>query len=220
MKTFTLLLLSLLLFTYLNAQNGSEPIKVTDMLKIKTAGNISLTKDGAKAVFTVTSIEPDEVNKLDYKYTTQIYTAATDGVASPIQLTYAKEGASNPVWSPDGKTLAFVRSVDNKPQIFLLPMAGGEPVQLTKSKTGASNPKWSPDGKQILFASSIPFQTLLKDSILNPGTQPPLWPSEKPGFNKNENFLGNAKPNPDGNILEVRAYLENNAADKKAIVLK
>jgi Tol biopolymer transport system component len=49
----------------------------------------------------------------------------------------------------------FNRLVDDKMQIFILSMDGGEAVQLTKYKYGASNPKWSPDGNKILF-NSIP----------------------------------------------------------------
>ncbi len=220
MRLLTAFCLSFLLLPSLQAQNGTEPIKITDMLKIKTAGNISLTKDGSKAAFTVTSIVADEKNKSDYKYETQIYTIATNGSSIPKQLTNAKEGGSQPAWSPDGNQLAFVRTVDDKPQIFLLSMDGGEPLQLTKYKYGASNPKWSPDGKQILFSSAIPFQNLLKDSLVNQSFQLPVWPYEKPGFAKNENLNSDSsKANPDGSISEIRAFLENDIADKKAVVL-
>jgi Tol biopolymer transport system component len=44
---------------------------------------------------------------------------------------------------PDGKQLAFIRYVEEKSQIFILSMEGGEPVQLTTVKY-ANNPKWSP----------------------------------------------------------------------------
>jgi dipeptidyl aminopeptidase/acylaminoacyl peptidase len=220
MKSLIALFTSFLVITALHAQNGNDPVKITDMLKIKTAANITLTRDGSRAAFTITEIVPDEVNKLDYKYRTQIYTVSTDGVSKPKQLTSAKEGGSQPAWSPDGKQLAFVRTIDEKPQIFLLPMDGGEPVQLTRFKLGATNPKWSPDGKQILFSASISLQNFLKDSILNPRMDLPLWPNEKPGFTKNQNLASsNAKPNPDGSTSEIRAYLQSNETDKKAIVL-
>lgn len=220
MKIF-ITLLSLFLIIRLDAQNGTEPVKVTDMLKIKTAGNISLTKDGSKAAFTVTSIIPDDTNKSDYKYQTQIFIVAAAGSSVPRQLTYSKEGASQPAWSPDGSQLVFVRTVDEKPQIFLLSMDGGEPLQLTRNKSGATNPKWSPNGKQILFSSSVPFQTLLKDSSLNRPFELPAWPYEKPGFIKNENLYYDTTvaTNPDGSIAQIRAYLEKDVTDKKAIVL-
>jgi dipeptidyl aminopeptidase/acylaminoacyl peptidase len=201
------------------AQNGKDPVKVTDMLKIKSIGGITLSNDGSKAAFTVTSIEPDGDNKWEYRYINQVWMTTTDGNSSPKQLT-SKEGSSQPAWSPDGKQLAFVRLADGKPQIFLLSLDGGEAVQLTKFRYGAGTPRWSPDGKQILFSSNINLKDLLKDSILNPNKEIPKWPFEKPGFDKNENLKASiAKADPDGNIEEIRAYLENNANDKKTKVI-
>ena len=52
------------------------------------------------------------------------------------------------------------------------------------------------------------------------GKQVPKWPYEKPGFDDNSQLkLNTAKADPDGNWDEVRAYLENNANDKKAKVI-
>jgi dipeptidyl aminopeptidase/acylaminoacyl peptidase len=41
-------------------------------------------------------------------------------------LTRDRRGLSQPRWSPDGSQLAFLANVDGKPQIFVLPMGGGE----------------------------------------------------------------------------------------------
>lgn len=202
------------------AQNGSQLIKVTDMLNIKTSGNITLSKDGGKAAFTVTTIDTVGNSQWDYKYVSQIYVLNTDGSSAPRQITFSKEGANQPAWSPDGLQLAFVRVIDTKPQIFILPLQGGEAIQITKTKYGGGNPKWSPDGKKILFSTAISFDELLKDSLLNPSKRLPAWSVEKPGFEKNEQLRkSNVKPNPNGNMAEIRAYLENNVADKKARVL-
>lgn len=202
------------------AQNGSQLIKVTDMLNIKTSGNITLSKDGGKAAFTVTTIDTVGNSQWDYKYVSQIYVLNTDGSSAPRQITFSKEGANQPAWSPDGLQLAFVRVIDTKPQIFILPLQGGEAIQITKTKYGGGNPKWSPDGKKILFSTAISFDDLLKDSLLNPSKRLPAWSVEKPGFEKNEQLRkSNVKPNPNGNMAEIRAYLENNVADKKARVL-
>ncbi|WP_315818812.1 TolB family protein [Paraflavitalea speifideaquila] len=200
------------------AQQGNEPVKVTDMLKIKSLGGVTLSRDGSKAAFSVTTIEPDGESKTDYKYTNQLWMVATDGSTTPRALT-SKENASQATWSPDGRQLAFVRTADGKAQIFLLSLDGGEAIQLTKFKYGASSPSWSPDGKQLLFATSVPLKELLKDTDLNPGKLTPQWPAEKPGFDKNEQLQSSsAKADPDGSLEEVRAYLENNAADRKARV--
>ncbi|MDJ1484283.1 S9 family peptidase [Cytophagaceae bacterium YF14B1] len=200
------------------AQNGTEKVLMTDLLKIKQAGNIALSPDGNKAVYTVTSIEPDADNKDDYKYNTQLF--LTDLNTNTQQLTRG-ESIRQPVWSPDGRKIAFVRTVKGKGQVFVLPLDGGEAFQLTQSKYSVSNPQWAPDGKQILVAVSLPFGELLKDSLFNPTKQPPSWSLEKPGFTHNEfvKLKDQAKPNPDGSLEEIRAYLNKDVEDKKAKVI-
>jgi dipeptidyl aminopeptidase/acylaminoacyl peptidase len=43
-----------------------------------------------------------------------------------------------------------------KPQIWVIPVGGGEAKQITRLKQGASNPVWSPDGRQIAFLARDP----------------------------------------------------------------
>ncbi|RYZ55752.1 MAG: S9 family peptidase, partial [Chitinophagaceae bacterium] len=109
MKKFTLVILCSFCTLLLFAQNGNGLIEVTDLLKIKTAGNITVNKEGSKAAFTVTSIEALPTSKSDYRYVTQLYSIDLAKGAKPVQLTHAKESASSPAWSPDGSQLAFVR---------------------------------------------------------------------------------------------------------------
>jgi len=204
-----------------SGQNHPDPapVKVTDLLKIRSISDVALSKDGSKVTFTVTVIEADGEARWDYKYVNHIYMMPADGSAPPKELTI-REGSSQAAWSPDGKQLAFVRLADGKPQIFLMPLDGGEPAQFTHFKYGAGTPKWSPDGKSILFSSNIGLRDMLRDSILNPGGAIPKWPFEQAGFGRNETLVRrNAKADPDGNPEEVSAYLENNVADKKAKVL-
>ena len=132
--TISFLFISVIAFS----QEAKQPIKVTDMLNIKSISGVSISPDGSKAIFTLNNIEPDGESKLDYKYVNHIYIVPTDGSASPKALTN-KESSSQPEWSPDGKQIAFVRAVDSKPQIFILSLDGGEPYQFTHFKYGAGS---------------------------------------------------------------------------------
>ena len=56
-------------------------------------------------------------------------------------------------WSPDGKTLLFLRDG----QISLLPADGGEPRALTQHATRAdARRSWSPDGTTVYFLAADP----------------------------------------------------------------
>ena len=219
MTRFSLFCLFLAFHTVSLAQQGNELMKVTDMLKIRSVNAVSLSKDGSKAIFGVTAIEPDGDNKGEYKYTSQLWLAPTDGSLTPRALT-TRENASPAAWSPDGKQVVFVRAAEGKPQLFLLSLDGGEARQLTRLKYGASSPRWSPDGTQILFSGSISFRDLLKDSLLNPGLGIPKWAYEKPGLENKQLFnTPGVKADPDGNLEEARAWLDNNVVDRKAKVV-
>ena len=214
----------LLLFTAaIHAQSPQEPIKITDLLKIRTVGDVHLSVDGRLAVFMLTTIERDtssRTSKWEYKYVNQLYLVPSDGSAPPRQLTTAKEGASQPAWSPDGRRLAFVRAAEGKLQVFLLPLDGGEPVQLTHFRYGASSPRWSRDGKEILFSARITLPQLITDSALNPVAALPAWPDEKPGIAGDADLApSKVKADPDGDMDQIRAWLAANVTDKKAKVM-
>jgi dipeptidyl aminopeptidase/acylaminoacyl peptidase len=212
------LLLTFLIGFAVSATAQKEPVKVTDLLKIKAPAALTVSADGKSAAYTVTTIEADPPSPWEYKYVNRIWLADLTANSPSIQLT-GKDGASQPAFSPDGRQLAFVRAADGKPQLFLISLSGGEARQLTHFRYGATGPHWSPDGTQLLFAASIPLADLIKDSLLNPGHTLPAWSAEKPGFTDNSQLAPvTAKPDPNGNISEVRAWLRNNETDKKAKV--
>ncbi|MFZ1714685.1 MAG: S9 family peptidase, partial [Saprospiraceae bacterium] len=216
MKTIYLLVL-LFQLSILSAQ---KEIQITDLSKIQTISNVQFSPDGAHILYNVLSIIPDTKDKWDYQYQRQLWVSERDGQSTSRQLTFQKEGATGGTWAPDGQSIAFVRSVDSKPQIFILPMAGGEAWQLTNEKNGASNPVWSPDGKSILFSSNYTLAEISIDSTLNPAKSVPAWPTEKAGFINNDYLKqNNVKADPNGSLEEIRAYLALNEKDKKAKVI-
>ena len=83
--------------------------------------------------------------------TTQLWLLSTDGKTQK-QLTRGKRDGE-PVWSPDGKWIAFVskrgegKEADETGQIYLIAADGGEARRLTNIATGAGGLRWFPDGK-------------------------------------------------------------------------
>ena len=70
-------------------------------------------------------------------------------------LTRDRRGVSQARWSPDGSRLAFLATVDTRPQIFVLPMTGGDAWQVTKSPTGIQQYAWRPGASnEIAYVAS------------------------------------------------------------------
>jgi dipeptidyl aminopeptidase/acylaminoacyl peptidase len=63
-------------------------------------------------------------------------------------LTRDRRGISSPRWSPAGDQIAFLAPPmpGAKPQIFVMPMNGGDAWQVTKSPTGVQQFSWGPNG--------------------------------------------------------------------------
>jgi serine/threonine protein kinase len=61
---------------------------------------------------------------------------------------------SAPVWSPDGKSLAFISQVDGVLQIFTRSVdSSSSRAQLTRSLFDCTEPFWAPDGSRIFYTS-------------------------------------------------------------------
>jgi tricorn protease len=87
-----------------------------------------------------------------FAYAGDLWTVARGGGAAQ-RLTSGAGVESNPVFSPDGTTVAFTGEYDGNVDVFTIPAAGGVPKRLTWHPLPDSAVGWTPDSKRILFRS-------------------------------------------------------------------
>jgi Tol biopolymer transport system component len=129
------------------------------------------------------------------------------------KLTFDKERDMYPVWSPDGRRIAFVSDrVDGIPQIFRKDASGaGEDERLTDSPHRKITMDWSRDGRYILYRemsekTGMDLWALPTDA---PRTAEPLALAVSP-FNE-----GGGRFSPDGKWL---AYNSNETGTSQIYV--
>ena len=143
--------------------DAKRPITEKDLLKFVWIGDTQVSPDGSQVVFVRVTVNEDKD-----RYETSLFIVPTNGSSEPRPFTSGPFDAS-PRWSPDGRTLAFVRAAEkdgkpDQPQIYLMAANGGEARALTDVAKGAGSPRWSPDGKTIAFTTStLPSDTTKED---------------------------------------------------------
>lgn len=122
---------------------GKRKVTVDDLVTLQSVTNPQLAPNGEEAVFVKTHIEQE-----DNKYVSNIF--HVDLVSNEVtQWTYGKASVSSPLWSADGKQIAFLSDRDDKNQVYIFSVRGGEAKKLTSFENGVSSFLWSPCGHQI-----------------------------------------------------------------------
>jgi tricorn protease len=88
-----------------------------------------------------------------FSYLGDIWVVETiGGVARPVTVHRAHD--IDPVFSPDGKTLAFSSNRHGSYDVYTIPVTSGKPTRLTFDSSNNFVNSWSPDGKTVLFTSN------------------------------------------------------------------
>lgn len=91
-------------------------------------------------------------NHIAFVYANNLWIAGKDG-SNPRMLTSDEGREFSPVFSPDGKTIAFNAEYDGNIDVYTIPVTGGIPTRLTWHPGYDAVQDFTPDGKSILFSS-------------------------------------------------------------------
>jgi len=108
-------------------------------------GRLSWSPDGKLLAFSdrTSSSEP-----------TSIYLLALDSLSSRRLTSPGLPGDYNPVFSPNGQTLAFNRGSQGVTSIYTMPVAGGEERRLITGSQFGWGLAWTSDGRDIVFGKA------------------------------------------------------------------
>ena len=86
----------------------------------------------------------------------QLWVIDLTGGSQPRQLTFKAHNVM-PVWSPDGKSIAFTSDRDGQRNLFRIAADGSElePTRLATSRNEQSPSAWSIDGKTLLYEENF-----------------------------------------------------------------
>jgi tricorn protease len=92
-------------------------------------------------------------DSIAFGYAGDLWTVPREG-GRATRLTTGVGIESAPIFSPDGKTIAFTGEYDGNTDVFTIPAIGGVPHRVTYHPAVDIAVGWSPDSKRILFRSN------------------------------------------------------------------
>ena len=103
----------------------SRPIAPEDLFRFRFIVAADLSADATRVVFAQTRIAPGEKEDDDEVEHTDVHLLDVESGAIR-RLTFSDSTNTAPAISPDGSEVAFMSSRTEKPQLWLLPLDGGE----------------------------------------------------------------------------------------------
>ena len=124
---------------------------IADLLTAVRVSSPALSPDG-----TVVAYERTTTDLATGKRNTDIWVVPADGSAPTRVLIGGEKSETTPVWSPDGKHLAFISTRDGEPEVYLADRDGSNVHRLTDVAMGVQPPLLiSPDGSMVAFVSDV-----------------------------------------------------------------
>jgi Tol biopolymer transport system component len=169
-------------------------------------GSICWSADGAW-IFLEDRIDEQSPEAL---YALSIETGERKKLLEPLP---ESRGDRDPALSPDGRTLAFVRTLaSGQGDVYLAPIHGislGKPVRITFTGQITSRPVWLPDGKELVVVGGVMGNPVLQ-RVAASGKAPPVRMgyagemNDEPAISRDGRRLAYTRLIQDTNIWRVR----------------
>ena len=124
-----------------------RPLELSDVRRLVTYGSVAIAPDARRLIATERHNDYKENRGVTHLVLIDLKTRAKR------ELTPDRKNVQDPVWSPSGDRIAFLSAGGEKktPQIWVLPVDGGEAERVTDAERGVGQFNWRLDGREFVY---------------------------------------------------------------------
>jgi dipeptidyl aminopeptidase/acylaminoacyl peptidase len=125
----------------------AKGLEIEDLRRVVGVSQPAIAPDGTRVVYVRSRIDW----KNDRRDAELVLVDAR--TAASRVLTRDRIGPTAPRWAPDGSAIAYLAAPERgkPPQLYLLPMNGGDSHKITDAPAGVSSFAWRPDSRAVAF---------------------------------------------------------------------
>ncbi len=146
------ILLVLCIFCQQGTRGQARRIQLADFGKVVSVSDPQISPDGKSIVYVVSRMNMEQDRNDRDLVLQEIATAARRA------LTHDRKDVASPRWSPAGDRMAFLAAVgppkEEKAQIFVLSMNGGDALKITDAPNGVEQFAWRPLSRDIAYVTA------------------------------------------------------------------
>jgi dipeptidyl aminopeptidase/acylaminoacyl peptidase len=186
------------------------PVTVDDLMGLRSIVDAKISPDGRRVAYAVST--PSVARN---RHETAIFVVPASGgtatrLAADVQVYTPALPAPRLRWSPDGASIGVLGlAPDNRAQVFVVPLAGGDARTLTAAPRGVVTWEWSPDGTRVAF---IARDAPIPATVARAGTPDPparLWVQPIGGAAQSltppDQYVDSVSWSPQGDVLAYSA---------------
>jgi acylaminoacyl-peptidase len=121
-------------------------VEAADICRLDLMTSVAMSPDEKRVAYTVKVVSKDK-----RKYFSHIHILNCDSGESR-QFTFGKVSDREPVWSPDGKLIAFVSTRDKVTGIYIMSSDGGAERRIIEIDGAVMSLVWTPDSRELVYA--------------------------------------------------------------------
>ncbi len=138
---------------------SKRSLNIGDLQRLRMVATPAVSPEGTRVAFVVKQVghKNDDITNL----------WMADGIDGGCRQFTSGDKDSQPAWSPDGRTLAFIsRRTEHRDQIALIDADGGEATTLTDFPEGSiANFAWAPEGRSLAVTFRAVAEEWTSDAV-------------------------------------------------------